>query len=225
MPEKKEVPKKEKKEHVELKVSHKSLIYAGIAVAAVVLILVLFVFKLHTYTKTEMVTETRERDKIVTETMDDLTQPYTEVVCGDVEAKYRVEVDQFSPYMRPFGLSEHKCYAEAKIWNDGKVEGKWTLRYIFYVNEIAVKTEPVVKTVFPLNPTPLKFETDQCQEGDTLTGELVVLQSPTVEVCENVVSYKQKTVEKTVVEEYTVDVERTSEHEETLFQWMTGKNQ
>ena len=132
-----------------------------------------------------------------------------------------LEEDPFSPFVERYGY-DYRCVAELRVWNLRDTPGKWTIRYKFNIAGKEVVTDSITKSVPELNPITYIFYSEECQEGDPLTGEYEVVASPTAEDCEYKTVYPQVSVTET--RKRPVEKERLFDEYEPLWQKLLGYN-
>jgi hypothetical protein len=202
------------KDHLEMKI--------GIPVGILLIILVLALVRVP-YTAKESYTENETKVRIVTTTEIDTKNPVWEKVCTDVPAKYTVEEDSFSPFIRAVGKN-FECFAKFRVWNIGNSVGKWTYYYSFNVSGRVINKDPVTIEIQPLASVWFEFVSDQCTKADTLTGTYQYVSGPTVSECKNTEVYKNITVNREESYEVPSQRERIITKYEPLWQRMIGYN-
>ncbi len=216
-------PKKKSKKTVVHHV-HKHLSKeVSISVGVVILLLILVLVKVP-YEARETYTEYEPYEVEVQETVQNMDDPREERICTESPSEVKIEVDPLSPYIKPFGLNEHRCYANFKVWNQEDTGGKWTYQYVFDVSGKEVVTEPQTKPIAKYSSVTFEFESEECQEGDTVTGTYELVESPTTEDCEYVTVYPNVTITKTVTKQKEVEKERVMTKREPLWQLIIGYN-
>lgn len=216
---KKQTPKKSSKEKKSIKqhVEHHLSKKISVPIIAVVVILLLIIIRLP-YTATETYTEKVEEE--YEEQVPDLDNPKDVEVCDDVPSEYEILNHEF--YGKPEGVSDYVCVGSFKVKNHESTEGKWTFDYVFTVNGKQFQVDEKEKKIPGFSQVTYTFESDVCKEGDDITGEYILLSSPTTIECEYVTQYDEITVTNT----RTVDVQKEREviKYESLWERLLGLN-
>ncbi|MFH2020086.1 MAG: hypothetical protein ABIJ34_01650 [archaeon] len=187
--------------------------------AAILLVLLLFVIKIP-YQAKESYIEIEKYEEQVTVMKDYVVN---EEVCKTVPSE--IKISENTTYARAFGLSGFKCYAKFKLWNQENTLGEWTIKYAFNVNGKEFLTEPVTKKIPALAAVEFSFELeDTCKSGDSVSGDFVIVSSPTTEICLYQDVTKQKPELETIQKERNVNKERLVPKTESVFQLLLGVN-
>lgn len=194
--------KKTVKDHVKKHLDKKVTIGTVVGIA-LVLIVLFFPVK---YEATESYIDINEYEEEYQVKEPDLDNPKDVEVCVDVPAK--VKISDNSTANRPFGLYDYKCEASFKVWNQEDTVGEWTYSYVFNINGKEFKTESQTRKIQPLAPLKFDFESDECKEGDKLTGRMELIKGPTTSECEYEVQYDEITVTKTRLVTEEIEKER-----------------
>ena len=191
MAKEKKAEKKTVKERVE-KHMNKNITLG--AVVGVVLVLVILFFPIK-YEATENYIDINEYNEDYQVTEPDMANPKEIEVCVAIPAK--VVISENSTANRPRGLYDYRCEADFKVRNQEDTLGEWTFKYVFNINGKDFETGPQTEKIQSLASIKFEFYSDECKEGDRLTGKMVLVNGPTTQDCTYETQYDDITVTKT----------------------------
>lgn len=193
----------------------------AIPAGAILLILVLVVLRFPYQAEVRDIVEEEYEVEIV-EQIPDTLNPIEERTCVETAARSRIE--NHLNFMDEYGLHDYKCKAEFRVWNNEETTGEWTFRYVFDVSGKEVVTEDKTLEIPRISSQWFYFESDECQEGDVLSGTYEMVSYPTTRMCEYHTIIPNKTVIRT--ETRTREVLKTTieTRSEPLWQKLIGYN-
>lgn len=199
------------------------MMQVGLPLGALLLILLVVMVRVP-YLAKETYTENETYIELVPVTELDTKNPIWAKECTQEPAQFTVEEDTFSPHIAAYGVGGFLCKAEFKVRNTATSEGTWTYYYTFNISGRIVSTGPLTKKIQGLATVKFEFQSDECQQGDKLTGTYNFVSGPTATVCKNVVTYKNVTVTKEVTKKRESQKERVITKYEPLWQKILGYN-